>query len=106
VVGFAFGAAGMALATLLRTWQDFDYLGVIQFAMFLFSGTFVPASSFGPVLRVIIEITPLYQAVELLRALTLGHPTWATLGNLTYLAGLAAIGVYFSGRRMGRKLCP
>lgn len=105
-VGFAFGAAGMALATLLRTWQDFDYLAVIQFGMFMFSGTFVPASSFGPVLQVVIQITPLYQAVELLRALTLGHPTWATLGNLAYLVALAAIGIYFAGRRMSRKLCP
>src|SRR5258706_1988844 len=37
LVGLAFGAAGMAISTLLRTWQDFDYLSVVTFAMFLFS---------------------------------------------------------------------
>ena len=42
LVGFAFGALGMALSTFLRTWQDFDYVDVGQFALFLFSGTFAP----------------------------------------------------------------
>ena len=57
----------MAIATLLRTWQDFDYLGVVIFALFLFSGTFVPVSTYPLVVRILVELTPLYHGVELLR---------------------------------------
>lgn len=42
LVGFTFGALGMSVATLIRSWQDFDLVGAGQFALFLFSGTFVP----------------------------------------------------------------
>src|SRR5262249_646842 len=94
LVGFAFGAGGMALSTMLRSWQDFDYLNIAQFALFIFSGTFVPIATYGLLPRLIIQATPLYQAVSLMRSLTLGRPTWGTLGNIVYLAGLAAIGVY------------
>src|ERR671938_406192 len=45
LVGFAFGAAGMALSTFMRSWQDFDLMVSAQFALFLFSGTFVPAQT-------------------------------------------------------------
>jgi len=51
----------MAIATLMRTWQDFDYLGVLMFALFLFSGTFAPVAGYPPGLRLLVEVTPLYQ---------------------------------------------
>ena len=38
LVGFAFGGLGMAISTLIRSWVDFDYVNVVQFGMFLFSG--------------------------------------------------------------------
>src|SRR5690606_17249433 len=71
LVGFAFGGLGMALATFMRTWQDFDYVGVVQFALFLFSGTFVPVATYPAVLQVVVQLTPLYHGVELIRAITL-----------------------------------
>ena len=43
IVGFAFGGIGMAISTFMRSWQDFDYITVVQFGLFLFSGTFAPA---------------------------------------------------------------
>ena len=106
LVGFAFGAAGMAIATMLKSWQDFDYINIAQFALFLFSGTFVPVATYSLVPRLLVQATPLYQAVALMRALTTGHPTWASLGHVAYLAGLAALGLWFASRRMTRKLCP
>src|SRR3982751_2343687 len=33
LVGFAFGAAGMALSTFMRSWQDFDLMASAQFAL-------------------------------------------------------------------------
>jgi lipooligosaccharide transport system permease protein len=105
LVGLAFGGMGMAIATLLRTWQDFDYLGVVIFSLFLFSGTFAPVSTYPPVVRILVELTPLYHGVELLRGLTTGAPSWVMVIHVGYLAALALAGVSLSGRRMGKILC-
>lgn len=104
LVGFSFGGLGMALSTLMRSWQDFDLMGVVQFALFLFSGTFAPVATYPSAFRVLIEVTPLYHAVELVRGLTTGNPGWATLGHTAYLVVMAAVGIFVAGRRMGRIL--
>ncbi len=105
LVGLAFGAAGMAIATAMRTWQDFDYLVVVQFGLFLFSGTFAPADSYPPVMRVIVEVTPLYQSVELVRDLTTGRPDWSMFVHVGYLVALTAVGLAVAARRMTKLLC-
>lgn len=105
LVGFAFGGLGMAVATYLRTWQDFDYLVVAQFALFLFSGTFAPTDSYPIGLRILIQLTPLTQAVDLVRGLTTATPSLALLGHILYLAVLAAAGLLLAGRRMNGLLC-
>jgi lipooligosaccharide transport system permease protein len=105
LVGLAFGGLGMAIATLLRTWQDFDYLGVVIFALFLFSGTFAPLTSYPLGLRLLIQLTPLYHAVALIRGLTTGAPGWAALIHIAYLAALATIGLAVASRRINKLLC-
>jgi lipooligosaccharide transport system permease protein len=105
LIGLAFGAVGMAFSTLIRTWQDFDYLGVVLFAMFLFSGTFAPVDSYPRVLQVVIEVTPLYQGVALVRGLTTGIGGWEMIGHAFYLTAMAAIGLWVASRRMGKLLC-
>lgn len=104
LVGFAFGGLGMALATFMRSWQDFDLMASVQYALFLFSGTFVPASSYPAVLRVLVELTPLYQSVELVRGITTGSVGWGALGNAAYLVAATAVGLAIAGRRVGRLL--
>jgi lipooligosaccharide transport system permease protein len=104
-VGFAFGAVGMLLSTFVRSWQDFDYVMVAQFALFLFSGTFAPVQSFPLVMRILVELTPLYHGVEVVRALTTGVLGWSMLWHLTYLAVLTVAGLRIAGRRMNSLLC-
>jgi lipooligosaccharide transport system permease protein len=105
LVGFSFGGLGMALATLMRSWQDFDLLGTVQFALFLFSGTFAPVSTSYPApVRALIEATPLYHSVELVRGLTTGSPHPILLVHVAYLAAMAAVGLLVAARRMGRLL--
>jgi lipooligosaccharide transport system permease protein len=104
LVGFAFGATGMALSTFMRGWQDFDIVGTVQFALFLFSGTFVPVTSYPLPMRVLVEVTPLYHAVELIRGLTTGSIHPVLLIHVVYLAALAVIGLLVAGRRMARLL--
>jgi lipooligosaccharide transport system permease protein len=105
LVGFAFGGLGMALSTFMRSWQDFDLMGSAQFALFLFSGTFVPAESYPPVLRWVVEVTPLYRAVDLIRAITTGGVGWIQLVDVLYLLVMLVAGLVVGSRRMGRLLC-
>ena len=46
LVGFAFGAVGMAATSFMRTWQDFDLIQLVVLPMFLFSGTFYPIDAY------------------------------------------------------------
>lgn len=101
LVCFAFGGAGMLLATFMKGWQDFDYLMAAQFALFLFSGTFAPVDSFPTAVRWLMELTPLYHGVELVRAATTGTFQWMLLWHLAYLLALLVATLRFAGRRMG-----
>jgi lipooligosaccharide transport system permease protein len=106
LVGFAFGAAGMALSTFMRGWQDFDVMFSVQFTLFLFSGTFVPAQDYHPAVRWLVELSPLYRSVDLLRGITVG--TGDGLGQLVdvaYLVAVTALGLWAASRRMGKLLC-
>jgi lipooligosaccharide transport system permease protein len=105
LVGFAFGAVGMTVSTLIRSWQEFDLIASAQFALFLFSGTFVPATRYPAPLRWLIEVTPLYRSVDLTRALSLGPVGRTQLLDVLYLLAVLALGLTVAGRRMGRMLC-
>ena len=105
LVGFAFGGIGMALSTFMRSWQDFDLVASAQFALFLFSGTFVPAQAYPPLLRWLVEVTPLYRSVHLIRAITTGSVAWQQAVDILYLLALMVLGLTVAGRRMGKLLC-
>src|SRR5690349_17906900 len=72
LIGFAFAAVGMAATSFMRTWQDFDLIQLVILPMFLFSGTFFPLDSFPEPARILIQLTPLYHGVDLLRTLAVG----------------------------------
>ena len=105
LVGVAFGAVGMAAATLMRGWQDFDLMTAAQFSLFLFSGTFSPVGAYPGVLAAVVQATPLYQSVELIRGLVLGRPEWALLGHVGYLVVMAVVGLWLAARRVQHVLC-
>ncbi|MDG4805624.1 ABC transporter permease [Micromonospora sp. WMMD1120] len=104
LVGFSFGALGMAVATVMRSWQDFDLVGSAQFTLFFFSGTFVPAQAYPAVLHWLVEVTPLYRSVHLIRGVTLGAGGWLWLLDVLYLLAMMAVGLLVASRRMGRLL--
>ncbi|MEV4457884.1 ABC transporter permease [Microbispora sp. NPDC049633] len=105
LVGLAFGGLGMAVSTLMRGWQDFDLMGTGQFALFLFSGTFSPVRDYPDPVEVLVQVTPLYHAVELVRGLCMGALGWGLLWHVAYLLALAVAGVWFASRRLTRVLC-
>ncbi len=105
LVGFAFGSVGMAMSTYVRGWQDFDLIGTVQVALFLFSATFAPLSTFhSPIVRFVIQLSPLYQAVVLIRGITLDQLSYGLLWHVAYLVALAAAGLLLASRRMSKLL--
>ena len=104
LVGFAFGGLGMSLSTFMRSWQDFDLMGTIQFSLFLFSGTFAPVASYPAGFRLCVQLTPLYHGVELIRGLTTGSVHPVLLVHAGYLLVMTILGLLIAGRRMGRLL--
>jgi lipooligosaccharide transport system permease protein len=100
LIGFAFAAAGMACTTFMRSWQDFDYVLLASLPLFLFSTTFYPLSVYPTPLAVVVECTPLYQGVVILRALVLGVPDPSLLWRAAYLAAMGLAGLAVSSRRI------
>jgi lipooligosaccharide transport system permease protein len=104
VVGFGFAGAGMAATTFVRRWQDFDFLQLAIMPMFLFSGTFYPIAAYPAGLQLIIQATPLYRGVHLIRALTTGTPDGLLVLDLVYLIAMGLIGLAITSRRLQKLL--
>ena len=104
LIGFAFAGVGMAATTYMRSWKDFDFVILATLPMFLFSSTFYPLSVYPRALQIVVECTPLYQAVALLRGFALGDVAPSMLGNAAYLAVLGLSGLYVASRRIRRLL--
>jgi lipooligosaccharide transport system permease protein len=104
LIGFAFGAVGMAATSFMRTWQDFDLINIVVLPMFLFSATFYPITAYPPALQTLVEITPLYQGVNLIRSLSVGYITPELLVNLAYLAIMGIVGLLITSRRLDKLL--
>jgi lipooligosaccharide transport system permease protein len=104
LTGFAFAAAGMAATTYMHSWQHFEFVTLASLPMFLFSTTFYPLDVYPRPLQIVVECTPLYQSVNLLRDLTLGAVSPALLWSVGYLALMGLAGLIIAGARIGRLL--
>ncbi len=100
LIALAFAAAGMACATFMRGWQDFDYVQLILLPLFLFSATFYPLSTYPPQLRPVVMLSPLFHGAELVRQLAVGVVGPATLLHVAVLAGVGAFGFAVVRRRL------
>jgi len=104
LVSFATAAAGVALTTYMSSWQDFEYVMLVAVPLFLFSGTFYPLYVYPHVVAEIVQWTPLYQGVVILRGLTLGVVSPDMLLRAAYLAAVGVVGFAVAGRRIARLL--
>jgi lipooligosaccharide transport system permease protein len=104
LIGYAFAAVGMAATTFMRSWQDFDYVQLALLPMFLFSATFYPLSTYPDGLQWVVQATPLYHGVALVRDLMLGDVAAGMLVHVAYLGAMGVIGTVFAARRIERLL--
>jgi len=107
LIGAAFSAACLATTAYLRTVQDFDLpMGLVVMPMFLFSGTFFPISVYDPypLIQVVMEATPLFHAISLLRGLATGIVGWHEVWDLGYLVVFGAITMWIALNRLQTRL--
>jgi lipooligosaccharide transport system permease protein len=109
LVAAAFAAAGLAGTSYLRTVNDFDVpMGLVVMPMFLFSGTFFPPEAVftGGLSWImwVLQATPLYHAINLIRSLSIGSVGPAQLWDFAYLVAFFAICLWIAMRQMERKL--
>ncbi|MGC0251066.1 ABC transporter permease [Pseudactinotalea sp. Z1748] len=104
LIGLAFGSVGMAATTYMRSWNDADYVQLAILPLFLFSATFFPLSTYPPALQWVVQATPLYHGVELIRSLTTGAVHAGMWAHVAYLAVMSALGLWAATRRIERLL--
>lgn len=104
LIGFSFAAVGTACTTYMKSWQDFEYVTLVSLPMFLFSATFYPLSTYPEALQWVVRLSPLYHAAALLRELTTGAVSTASVVHVAVLLGLGVVGVLVTGRRLEKLL--
>lgn len=100
LVAFAFAAVGMGVTSYITGFQGMNWIQFFLLPMFLFSGTFFPISVYPDWLQSIIMALPLWQAIELIRSLTLGVIHWGLLGHVAYFLVIAIGGLILTTRRL------
>jgi lipooligosaccharide transport system permease protein len=94
----------MAATTWMRSWQDFDLVTLVDLPLFLFSGTFFPVSAYPPVLAAIVQVTPLYRSIDLIRSFTTGVVGPSVVLDVVYLIAMGLIGLTIVSRRLDKLL--
>ncbi|MFI1098143.1 ABC transporter permease [Streptomyces sp. NPDC020917] len=104
LIAFAFAAAGLAVVTYLRSWQDFQLIQLVMLPMFLFATTFYPLGVYARPVQVLVECLPLYQSIELIREPALGTVDARVAVAAGYLLVLGALATVLALRRLERTL--
>jgi lipooligosaccharide transport system permease protein len=101
LIGFGFAGAGMAATTFMSSWQHFEFVTLATLPMFLFSTTFYPLGVYPRGIQIVVECTPLFQGVTVMRDLTLGAVGPGILWSVLYLAVMGVAGLALASRRIG-----
>ncbi len=104
LVGFTFAAVGLAAVSVIRGWQDFEWVMTAVMPMFLFSATFAPLSAYPDPVAWLARVLPLYHGVALIRGLTTGAVSGVLLVHVLYLVAIGATAFWVATRRLEAKL--
>ncbi len=100
VIAFGFASMGMAITSYFSSYQQMNLIQIAMMPMFLFSGSFFPIKVFPGWVQGLIEAFPLWQAIELVRGLTLGVINFGLFEHVLYFVVMIAGGLYFTTKRL------
>jgi lipooligosaccharide transport system permease protein len=104
LVEWGFAGLGLAATTYVKSWQDFDWQALAWLPMFLLSASFFPLSVYPETVRWLVQVTPMYQGVALIRQLALGTVDLSAPVHAAYLVLMGLWGLRHAARRMHRLL--
>lgn len=100
LVAFAFASIGMTITSYMKSFHQLNWLNFWLLPIFLFSGTFYPITFYPDWLQAIIMVTPLWQAIAMMRSLAFGIFDGGLVIHVMYFAVLAVVGLWFTARRL------
>jgi lipooligosaccharide transport system permease protein len=100
LIAFGFASIGMAITSCFSTFQQMDLINIAMLPLFLFSGSFYPLTVYPGYLQAILKLSPLWQAIEMVRDLTLGVVSFGILWHVLYFSVMVAIGVTATTKRL------
>ena len=88
-----------------RPWMAWLWIerSTVALPLFLLSATFYPVSSYDG-WGWLVQLSPLYHGVALVRALNVGQLEWAMLGHVAVLVALTMVGLSVASRRVSALL--
>ncbi|MGH9185799.1 MAG: ABC transporter permease [Acidimicrobiales bacterium] len=104
LIGWAFAACGMAATSYMKSWQDLEFVQLVVLPLFLFSTTFYPLSTYPEGVQWVVQATPLYHGVTLVRGLTTGAVDVTLAGHAAYLVVMGLVGLRIAGARLQKLL--
>ena len=100
LIAFGFASIGMAITSFFTTFQQMDLINIVMLPLFLFSGSFYPLTVYPGYLQGILKLSPLWQAIEMVRDFTLGMVSWGILWHVLYFVVMVVIGVSATTKRL------
>lgn len=99
LIGLTFAALGFLGTTYMRGYSDMDMVTTLTMPLFLFSATFFPINAYGSWAWV-VQLSPLYHGVALVRAANEGVWTTSLLGHVAVLTAVALVALVLAARRL------
>jgi lipooligosaccharide transport system permease protein len=99
LIGLTFASIGFLGTTFMRGWTDMDIVNTATMPLFLFSATFFPLSRYGS-LGWLVQLSPLYHGVALVRAANAGVWTASLLAHLAVLVAVSIAALVMASRRI------
>ncbi len=100
LIALVFSALGSYFTTFVRAWQDFDLMQLAILHMFMCSTTFFPLAVYPDWAHPIVQATPLYNGVALIRDLNTGLVGLHDVGHVAYLIVVGVAFAVLTTRRM------
>lgn len=105
VTGFGWAAAGILIAALMKSIDNFSYVtSIVITPLFLVAGTYFPISGLPEWAQALAQANPLYHCVQLVRHAVFGFEGWVDLYHLAVIVSFGLVMWRLAIRYMQRKL--
>ncbi|MEM8925401.1 MAG: ABC transporter permease [Actinomycetota bacterium] len=104
LIGLAFAGLASYATTWVRQWQDFDLFILVTQPLFVLSTTFFAIDVYPSWAHPLVQLTPLYHGVDLVRDLARGTVDAASWLSVAYLVAVTVITRLLTVRRLSAML--